>query len=279
MPELPEVETTRRGIEPHILDKTITDVVVRERKLRWPIPAKLAERLKKQKILSVERRGKYLLICVKDGTLIIHLGMSGSLRIIPANTPAGAHDHFDLVIGKQCLRLRDPRKFGAVLWQAGPKSGSQSGYVETHKLLANLGPEPLSDSFDTEYLFNLSRKRQVSIKNLIMNSHVVVGVGNIYASESLFRSGIRPTSKAGKVSKARYARLVDSIKQVLAEAIEQGGTTLQDFSNEEGKPGYFAQELKVYGREGQACYICDAPIQKTVIGQRSSYYCPKCQKT
>ena len=274
MPELPEVETTRRGIEPHILHKTISDVVVREPKLRWPIPKKLVDKLKKQEIKAVDRRGKYLLISIKTGTLIIHLGMSGSLRILPANTPAGGHDHFDLVIGKQCLRLRDPRKFGAVLWQAGGKPED----IEKHKLLSSLGPEPLSEAFNTDYIFNLSRKRQVSIKNFIMNSHVVVGVGNIYASESLFRAGIRPTSRAGKISWARYDRLVESIKQVLTEAIQQGGTTLQDFSNEEGKPGYFAQELQVYGRQGEACYICDAPIQQLKIGQRSSYYCPRCQK-
>ena len=271
MPELPEVETTRRGIEPHILGKTITDTIIRTAKLRWPIPGKLADNLKKQKITAVQRRGKYLLISVKPGTLIIHLGMSGSLRILPSKTPAGGHDHFDLVFGKQCLRLRDPRKFGAVLWQPGK--------AEDHKLLSSLGPEPLSEAFDTDYLFGKSRKRQVSIKNLIMNAHVVVGVGNIYASESLFRAGIRPTSRAGKISRARYARLVDSIKQVLTEAISQGGTTLQDFSNEDGKPGYFAQKLNVYGREGEACYRCDAPIQQIKIGQRSSYYCPRCQKT
>ena len=199
----------------------------------------------------------------------MHLGMSGSLRIISSKTPAMAHDHFDLVLGKKCLRLRDPRRFGAVLWTSKP--------VEQHELIKSLGPEPLSEDFDVDYLFEKSRKRQVNIKNFIMNSHIVVGVGNIYASESLFLSGINPKRKAGSISRKRYEKLVDAIKTVLTRAIKQGGTTLQDFSNAEGKPGYFAQQLNVYGRQGEACYQCDAPIQQITQGQRSTYFCPRCQ--
>lgn len=269
MPELPEVETTRRGISPHLVKQKITDIIIRQPKLRWPIPADLPNRLIGQTIHTVKRRAKYLLIETESGTLIMHLGMSGSLRIIPGSTPAGGHDHFDLVLGKSCLRLRDPRRFGAVLWTDND--------INQHSLIAKLGPEPLSDAFDVEYLYAQSRKRNVAIKNFIMNAHIVVGVGNIYASESLFLAGINPKRKAGKISKQRFAKLVQSIKSVLTKAIKQGGTTLKDFSNEEGKPGYFKQELQVYGRPGEACYTCAAPIQQAMIGQRSSYYCPHCQ--
>lgn len=270
MPELPEVETTRRGIEPHIKDKRISAVISRQLKLRWPIPQDLETHLKGRKIKQVSRRAKYLLIETSTGTLIIHLGMSGSLRIIDSSIPAGAHDHFDLVMGKKSLRLKDPRRFGAVLWTEAA--------IEDHELICKLGPEPLSDDFDTDYLYEVSRKRQVNIKNFIMNSHIVVGVGNIYASESLFMSGINPKRKAGAISKKRIEQLVTAIKAVLSKAIEQGGTTLQDFSNAEGKPGYFTQQLKVYGRKSQACFNCDAPIQQITQGQRSTYYCPVCQK-
>lgn len=269
MPELPEVETTRRGIEPHIKHKQITAVVIRQKKLRWPIPPDLVDNLPGLIISQVKRRAKYLLLETSQGTLIIHLGMSGSLRVLAASIPAGAHDHFDLVMGNQCLRLRDPRRFGAVLW-------TQSN-ISQHKLIRSLGPEPLSENFNKTYLFDKSRNRSVAIKNLIMNSHIVVGVGNIYASESLFLAGIHPKRKAGKISAKRYAKLVQAIKSVLALAIEQGGTTLKDFSNEEGKPGYFAQKLQVYGRKGEACNRCDAPIQQITLGQRSTYYCPHCQ--
>ncbi|MGD2117106.1 MAG: bifunctional DNA-formamidopyrimidine glycosylase/DNA-(apurinic or apyrimidinic site) lyase [Chromatiales bacterium] len=270
MPELPEVETSCRGIRPHIEKHKVTDVIVREKRLRWPIPNELPQLLRGRKLLSVQRRAKYLLLGFTHGTLILHLGMSGSLRIVPTKQPALAHDHFDLVFGKTCLRLRDPRKFGAVLWTDEP--------VEQYKLIQHLGPEPLSDAFNTDYLFKSSRKRNVAIKNFIMNAQVVVGVGNIYANESLFMAGIHPNAKAGKVSRARYDKLVDAIKQVLAKAIEQGGTTLRDFTSGDGKPGYFAQELQVYGRTGEACLHCSAPIQQVRIGQRSSFFCPVCQK-
>ncbi len=269
MPELPEVETTRRGIEPHIKHKKITSVIIRQKKLRWPIPTTIVDKLPGLTIRQVKRRAKYLLLETSQGTLIIHLGMSGSLRVLQAGIPAGAHDHFDLVMGEQCLRLRDPRRFGAVLW-------TQSD-IAKHKLIKPLGPEPLSEDFSSQYLFEQSRNRSVAIKNLIMNSHIVVGVGNIYASESLFMAGIHPKRKAGRISAKRYEKLVQAIKSVLTQAIKQGGTTLKDFSNEEGKPGYFAQQLQVYGRKGEACYQCDAPIQQITLGQRSTYYCPHCQ--
>lgn len=269
MPELPEVETTRRGICPHIEYRQVSGAIVRQPRLRWPIPATLSKKITGATVKAVERRAKYLLLKTDKGTLIIHLGMSGSLRILPAEIPAGAHDHFDLVFDRQCLRLRDPRRFGAVLWTEKD--------VNNHELIKSLGPEPLSESFNTEYLYQASRKRSVAIKNFIMNSHIVVGVGNIYASESLFMAGINPKRKAGKISRQRYEKLVTAIKAVLTKAIAQGGTTLKDFSNEEGKPGYFKQQLQVYGRQGEACYTCDAPIQQVTIGQRSTYYCPHCQ--
>jgi len=271
MPELPEVETTCRGIEPLLTGKTVTAVIVRQPKLRWPIPADLASRLVGKQIRDVQRRGKYILIHLLDGgTLIIHLGMSGSLRVLANSEVALAHDHVDIQFGQQCLRLRDPRRFGAVLYAEGDGL--------SHELLSSLGPEPLSDAFDVDYLYQASRMRQVAIKNFIMNSHIVVGVGNIYASESLFLAGIRPTTKAGRISRDRYVRLVAAIKDVLHKAILQGGTTLRDFANADGLPGYFKQKLNVYDRQGEACNLCDAPIQQKTIGQRSSYYCPHCQK-
>ena len=269
MPELPEVETTRRGIAQHIEHKVVSNVVIRQARLRWPIPQDLAEKINGQQIRSVKRRAKYLLLETGSGTLIMHLGMSGSLRFLSSSIPAGAHDHFDLEFGNDCLRLRDPRRFGAVLWTQDP--------VEEHELIKSLGPEPLSDDFNLDYLFKASRNRTVAVKNLIMNAHIVVGVGNIYASESLFMAGIHPKRKAGRISRKRYEKLVTAIKQVLTKAIDQGGTNLRDYSNEDGKPGYFAQQLQVYDRKGQACYVCDAPIQQVKIGQRSTYYCPHCQ--
>jgi formamidopyrimidine-DNA glycosylase len=270
MPELPEVETTRRGIAPHIEGKTITGVVCRTRKLRWPIPSSLKKHLLGQTIDSVKRRGKYLLINTENGTLLIHLGMSGSLHCVPCNSELRKHDHFDLVIDDSlCLRLHDPRRFGAVLWSNQPYQ---------HPLLKSLGPEPLADDFTSEYLHDKSRGRKQSIKQFIMDSKVVVGVGNIYASESLFRAGISPARAAGNVSKPRYERLVAAIKAVLAEAITQGGTTLKDFSQSDGKPGYFKQKLMVYGRDGEPCLQCGSTIKKIVQGQRATYYCPQCQR-
>ncbi|MCL4158679.1 UNVERIFIED_CONTAM: hypothetical protein GTU68_067325, partial [Idotea baltica] len=240
MPELPEVETTRRGIEPHINGQTILSVVTRTKKLRWPIPGQLNKKLSNQVITSVNRRGKYLLLNCEPGTLIIHLGMSGSIRITEITAAAQKHDHVDIVFKKNILRLRDPRRFGAVLWTSkDPLS---------HKLLASLGPEPLQKEFTAQHLYQASRNRRISVKEFIMNSHIVVGVGNIYATESLFTSKIHPLRAAGKISLPRYELLVNAIKGILADAIQRGGTTLRDFTREDGKPGYFQQELQVYGR-------------------------------
>lgn len=270
MPELPEVETTCRGIAPHIKSVLITAVVLRCEKLRYPLPTSLVDELPGQKITSVWRRGKYLLLEVKTGTLMIHLGMSGSLRLVDAALAAEKHDHVDIVFASgQTLRLRDPRRFGAVLWLEGNPT--------EHALLSKLGPEPLLSEFDASYLYGRCHHRKQAIKQFIMDSQVVVGVGNIYASEALFRAGIRPGIAAGKVSRPRCELLVAAIKNVLAEAIEQGGTTLRDFVNGEGKPGYFKQQLNVYGREGAACHQCGEIIKQRRMGQRASYYCPTCQ--
>ncbi|MCW8918160.1 MAG: bifunctional DNA-formamidopyrimidine glycosylase/DNA-(apurinic or apyrimidinic site) lyase [Gammaproteobacteria bacterium] len=270
MPELPEVETTRRGISPHVKGQTVRDVIVRHQQLRWPVPRGLKKTLQGQRINSVSRRAKYLLLGFDHGTLILHLGMSGSLRIIEEGLVAGKHDHLDILLESgKALRLTDPRRFGAVLWtQDDPNE---------HALLAHLGPEPLSDAFTHDTLFPRSRGRKGPIKPFIMEGRVVVGVGNIYASEALFLAGINPKTVAGKVSRARYDKLAAAIKQVLAAAIAQGGTTLRDFVGGDGKPGYFAQQLNVYGREGEACHTCGTPIKQITQGQRSSYYCPRCQ--
>ncbi len=270
MPELPEVETTRRGIQPHVQGKTVTGVLIRQPRLRWLVPEELPQLLKRRKLKHIERRGKYLLLHFSNGCLLLHLGMSGSLRILPTSTPAGKHDHFDLVFGQQCLRLHDPRRFGAVLWS--------DGCVEQHPLLKNLGPEPLSDCFHGAHLFRHSRNRRVAVKQFIMDSKVVVGVGNIYASEALFQAGISPNRNCGRISARRYEKLALAIKEILATAIECGGTTLQDFVQADGNPGYFAQELQVYGREGEPCLVCGKAIQRKTLGQRSSYYCSHCQK-
>jgi len=272
MPELPEVETTRRGIAPHIEGQKVSDVIVRHHQLRWPVPRGLKGKLAGHKINSVSRRAKYLLLAFDHGTLILHLGMSGSLRIIDRAVAAEKHDHIDIVLeSDKALRLTDPRRFGAVLW-----TREEPGQ---HELLAHLGPEPLSDAFNSDYLYLQSRKRKSSIKQFIMDGKVVVGVGNIYASESLFLAGINPKAIANKVSKARYEKLTAAIKQVLAAAIEQGGTTLRDFVGGDGKPGYFAQQLNVYGREGAACHRCGTAIKQITQGQRSTYYCPRCQRS
>ena len=271
MPELPEVETTRRGLEPHLVGHRITAVTVRESRLRWPVPGDLAARLTKRMIRCVSRRAKYLLIDVGDGTLIIHLGMSGSLRLVDPAKPLRRHDHVDLELDSgRCLRLHDPRRFGAMLWT------DDDPY--RHPLLAHLGPEPLSADFNDSYLFGSTRKRRVAIKQHLMNSHVMVGVGNIYASEALFLAGIRPGRAAGRLTRVECVRLVQTIRQVLTEAIEQGGTTLRDFVREDGSHGYFRQSLRVYGRTGQACLTCETPVKQLVQGNRSSYYCPACQR-
>ncbi len=270
MPELPEVETTRRGVAPLLQGKRILKLTVRDGRLRWPVPANLEECLRGQIVQSVERRAKYLLFTTDKGALLVHLGMSGSLRIIADASAPQKHDHIDISLeGGNILRYRDPRRFGCFLWQ---KQG------EEHKLLSHLGPEPLSDSFDPGYLFRHSRGRRGPVKNFIMDQKVVVGVGNIYANEALFAAGIRPDRSAGRVSETRYERLTNQIKQVLTSAIEQGGTTLKDFTDTEGKPGYFAQELRVYGREGQPCTHCARPLRRMQLGQRASVYCVACQR-
>lgn len=271
MPELPEVETTCRGISPHVINNKVKNVIVRDRRLRWPIDKKLETYLTNQAFHSLERRAKYLLFKNKSGTMILHLGMSGSLRIITNNEEAEKHDHVEIQFADgKYLRFRDPRRFGSIHW-------TEDEPLE-HKLIKPLGPEPLNREFNAKYLYDLSRNKKKAIKNFIMDSHIVVGVGNIYASESLFSAGIKPTSVAGKVSLTRYEYLTKEIKQVLRKAIKKGGTTLKDFTNGEGKPGYFRHELQVYDREGEPCNQCGKIIKRMVIGQRASYFCSNCQK-
>jgi formamidopyrimidine-DNA glycosylase len=271
MPELPEVETTRRGIEPHILGRKITGVIVRDARLRWPVPKRLAAMLAGKTVKRVRRRAKYLLLDCGDGTLIIHLGMSGSLRVLNGDEPVRPHDHIDVLFDNNArLRLRDPRRFGAVLWQPGEP--------ERHKLLEHLGVEPLGDEFNGEYLHRASRGRSVPIKQFLMNHAVVVGVGNIYASEALFRAGIHPRTAAGRLSPERCERLVQAVRATLDAAILAGGSTLRDFVNTEGKPGYFQDQRLVYDRAGEPCRVCAKPIRTIRQGQRSSFYCPGCQK-
>jgi formamidopyrimidine-DNA glycosylase len=271
MPELPEVETSLRGIAPHLRGRRIVRLVARERRLRWPVTAQVDAAVADQPILALERRAKYLLLALPAGTLILHLGMSGSLRVLPADTPAGRHDHIDLVLDDgRCLRLRDPRRFGSLHWAEPP--------VAAHPLLAHLGPEPLSPAFDGAHLHRLSRGRRAAVKCFVMDSRIVVGVGNIYASEALHRAGIHPHRPSGRIALVRYERLAASIKTVLADAIAEGGTSLRDFVQENGNPGYFAQALRVYGRAGLPCHGCGVPIRQQRIGQRSSFYCPRCQR-
>ena len=270
MPELPEVETTCKGIAPYMCGNTVVTVVKRTSKLRWPLPKFLKKHLSKQTITSVSRRGKYILLSTSNGTLIIHLGMSGSLRITDLDSPAKKHDHVDIIFNKHILRMHDPRRFGAMLWT--------NEAPHNHKLLANLGPEPLSDHFTANYLHTVSRNRRVSVKELIMNSKIVVGVGNIYATEALFLSKIHPLKPAGKISLPKYQLLVDAIRYVLENAISRGGTTLRDFTNEEGNPGYFQQELQVYGRSNLPCVVCSKPLRAVKIGQRTTTYCTNCQR-
>ena len=271
MPELPEVETTLQGIKPYLNGKRIKDVIVRNPKLRWPVPSVELMALTGLKVKRVWRRAKYILIDMGDKTILLHLGMSGSLRVLDWGTQPGKHDHLDIILtGGKTLRLNDPRRFGCCLL-------SQSSEIDQYKLLVKLGPEPLLDEFDGEYLFRRSRNKSVAIKNFIMDGSVVVGVGNIYASESLFKAGIRPTAPARKVSRAKYTLLADSIKDVLVAAIKAGGTTLNDFTQADGNPGYFAQKLEVYGQSGDACGQCGSPIRSKVIGQRNTFYCAGCQ--
>lgn len=275
MPELPEVETTRRGLAPHVEGRRITAVTLRRPDLRWPIPPEVARELPGQRIEAVRRRAKYLLMDTAAGSALLHLGMSGSLRVLPATTPVGTHDHVDIALEGtgstpgRVLRFTDPRRFGCLLWQP---------LGEVHPLLQALGPEPLSEAFDGDYLFALSRGRRAPVKTFLMDQAVVVGVGNIYAAESLFRAGISPLRAAGKVSRERYVALADAAKTILAHAITRGGTTLRDFLNPDGTPGYFEQELSAYGRGGEPCQRCGRALKQASIGQRATAWCGHCQR-
>ena len=269
MPELPEVEVTRRGLEPQLAGRVISAVEVRESRLRWPV-SKEVRALAGRTVSGIRRRGKYLLVDCGDGHLILHLGMSGSLRVVPPDTPARKHDHFDLVLGDRLLRLRDPRRFGAVLWCAGD--------IAAHPLLAHLGVEPLSPALNARVLHAMTRGARVAIKLFLMDARRVVGVGNIYANESLFRAGISPRRAAGRISREEAKRLVPAIKRTLAAAIKAGGSSLRDFVGADGAAGYFQQRYWVYDREGKPCRRCGTSIKRIVQGARSTFYCPSCQK-
>ncbi|MDM8568513.1 bifunctional DNA-formamidopyrimidine glycosylase/DNA-(apurinic or apyrimidinic site) lyase [Thiotrichales bacterium HSG1] len=271
MPELPEVETIKRGIASHLEGQIIKSVLVRETRLRWQVTDKINIILPKQTVISVKRRAKYLLFECDKGHILIHLGMSGNLQILPSNTELKKHDHVDIIFSNgQCLRYNDPRRFGCILWTEAP--------VFEHKLLANLGPEPLEKTFNGKYLYDRAKKRQVAIKNFIMDSKIVVGVGNIYANEALFTARISPERAAGKVSLNEYKRLADIIKKTLQVAIKMGGTTLRNFTDSAGNPGYFKQTLQIYGKGGEICSQCGTIIHTKKIGQRMTYYCPICQR-
>lgn len=270
MPELPEVETTRRGIAPFVINQTITALTIRQPALRWPIPADLPGLARGQRVENLGRRGKYLLLRLEHGTLILHLGMSGSLRVCDPRLPPGKHDHFDIVLEPAlALRFHDPRRFGCLLWTDQDP--------ERHPLLAGLGVEPLDPAFTGSYLYRATRSRSAAVKLCLMDHKLVVGVGNIYASESLFRAGIDPRRAARRIGQARYERLVAAVREVLEHALAAGGTTLRDFVNERGNPGYFKQTLNVYDRAGEPCRICGASIRCVRTGQRSTFFCPVCQ--
>lgn len=270
MPELPEVETSRRGIAPWLEHQDVSGVVVRQRKLRWPVAAEIEQVLPGQRIRSLTRRAKYLLIGTDAGTVMLHLGMSGSLRIVDTGAPADVHDHVDIELASgKALRFRDPRRFGSLLWADDPLE---------HPLLRSLGPEPFDDRFDGDYLYRIARGRRVCIKQFLMNASVVVGVGNIYASEALFAARIHPKRRAGRISQDRMSSLAQAVKSVLSNAIAAGGTTLRDFHDGDGEPGYFRQQLEVYGRDGEPCLRCKRAISVAVLGQRSTYYCKDCQR-
>lgn len=281
MPELPEVEVTRRGVAPHLEGRVVEQVVLRREGLRWPFPPNLDALLAGREILSTSRRGKYLLIHFEHGTLIVHLGMSGHLRVLPEGVELKKHDHFDLVVrekhagpeSRRVLRLHDPRRFGAVLWH-----GNDDGELEQHILLRGLGVEPLEDGFSGALLHRETRRRNAPIKQVLLAGDIVVGVGNIYACESLFRAGINPKTAASRISRARYDRLAEAIREILAAAIVQGGSTLRDFIAVNGQSGYFQQTYFVYDRAGVPCRNCGAPVRQIVQGQRSTFYCATCQK-
>lgn len=271
MPELPEVETTRRGLAPHLIGQRIKTAIIRNSRLRFPVAPELAQVLSGQAVRSVERRGKYLLLDCGQGWLILHLGMSGSLRILLASTPVEKHDHFDLVLENGfCMRLRDPRRFGAVIWtETDPMR---------HPLLASLGVEPLTDDFDGDWLYRVTRGKKCNIKQTLMDGHLVVGVGNIYANEALFRAGIKPTHVASRLGRECCKKLAMTVKEVLRQAIAAGGSSLRDFVDSGGKPGYFQQQYFVYGRTGEPCLVCNSPIRLLRQGQRATFYCACCQK-
>ncbi|HVL75289.1 MAG TPA: bifunctional DNA-formamidopyrimidine glycosylase/DNA-(apurinic or apyrimidinic site) lyase [Noviherbaspirillum sp.] len=273
MPELPEVEVTRLGVAPHIEGRRVTGVTLRHTGLRWPFPVQLAERLCGRTVRATARRGKYLLIRFDHGDLIVHLGMSGHLRILPVGTPAQKHDHFDLELGEHLLRMNDPRRFGAILWH-----GREEGDIEEHLLLRGLGVEPLGEGFDGALLYRATRGRSAPIKQVLLAGDIVVGVGNIYACESLFKAGIHPKTAAGRIGLARYKKLAAAIRETLAAAIAQGGSTLRDFVAVNGQSGYFQQSYFVYSRAGEACRICRGNVRLLRQGQRSTFYCPNCQK-
>jgi formamidopyrimidine-DNA glycosylase len=270
MPELPEVETTRRGLVPHVVGRAIARIEIRESRLRWPVAKDLERALVDTRIASLERRGKYLLFGTEAGTLLVHLGMSGSLRYLTDSPPPSAHDHIDLHFADGgSLRFNDPRRFGSFVLTRSPHE---------HPLLKRLGPEPLGDGFTPDYLWRASRGRSVAIKQHLMNGHVVVGVGNIYASEALYRAAIHPLRAAGRIARGRFEPLVDSVRAVLRDAIDEGGTTLRNFVGGDGRPGYFRGSLRVYERNGAPCLRCGAAIARRVVGQRATYYCPRCQR-
>jgi formamidopyrimidine-DNA glycosylase len=271
MPELPEVETTRRSVAPWVIGRRIAELVVYDPRLRWPVPRDLRKRLEGRTVNGLSRRSKYLLFGVDEGSLLVHLGMTGSLRLFRQPPERRTHDHIDMVFSDgSLLRYHDPRRFGAMLWAPDP--------VLSHPLLRNLGPEPFDPAFDADYLWRATRSRSAAVKLALMDNHLVVGVGNIYANESLFRAGIRPTTPANRVSRARLARLVDAVQAVLAEAITKGGSTLRDYVDAGGEPGYFQLDYFVYGREGEACRNCGNTIRHRRLGARASFYCPACQR-
>jgi formamidopyrimidine-DNA glycosylase len=275
MPELPEVETTRRGLAPHLEGRRVLEATLRRKDLRWPIPKEIRTLLPGQRIDAVRRRAKYLLMDTAAGTAIWHLGMSGSMRVLPADMPVATHDHVDLSIeamghGKpRVLRFNDPRRFGCLLWQAPG---------ETHELLRDLGPEPLSDDFDGDLLYERSRGRSAPVKAFLMDQKIVVGVGNIYAAEALFAAGVSPLRAAGKVSRERYGAIAEAVRAILRYAIERGGTTLRDFLSPDGAPGYFEQELSAYGRGGEPCPRCGRPMKQAMLAQRATVWCGYCQR-